>query len=54
MKKASSDAERKVDIEKAARRLVDLTGMGGQYQVMGVVGVKEPGPSEEELWPFVK
>ncbi|OSX57637.1 hypothetical protein POSPLADRAFT_1155864 [Postia placenta MAD-698-R-SB12] len=54
LKKASSDAERKADIERAARRLVDLTGMGGQYQVMGVVGVREPGPSDEELWPFVK
>ncbi|KAH9921907.1 S-adenosyl-L-methionine-dependent methyltransferase [Fomitopsis serialis] len=43
-------------IEKAANRLVDKTGMGSQYQVMGVVGARrdENSVRVEERWPFVQ
>ncbi|ODO12043.1 hypothetical protein I350_00827 [Cryptococcus amylolentus CBS 6273] len=42
--------ERREEIEKGAKRLVDLLGMGTQYQVMGVVsGVEE---LKEGIYPF--
>ncbi|KAF8633097.1 hypothetical protein AX15_001514 [Amanita polypyramis BW_CC] len=48
---AASD-ERREGIRVAARRLVDRTGMGSQYQVLGVTrGVQEAGKGV--VWPFV-
>jgi NADH dehydrogenase [ubiquinone] 1 alpha subcomplex assembly factor 7 len=46
---AATDAETTERIRKGAKRLIDTTGMGSQYQVMGF-GV---GPaSEGEVYPF--
>ena len=55
LKRAAKSEERAADIEKAAKRLVDKTGMGGQYQVMGIVGKRgdETTVAVAERWPFV-
>ena len=55
LKRTAKSEERAADIEKAANRLVDKTGMGSQYQVMGVVGKRkdEAGVRADERWPFV-
>lgn len=45
----SSPEARRKDIESGAKRLIDRTGMGKQYQVMGMVGSEEDG----EVYPFV-
>jgi NADH dehydrogenase [ubiquinone] 1 alpha subcomplex assembly factor 7 len=45
--KAASTEERRMDIRKGAKRLIDPLGMGAQYQVMGIVS-----PSKEEVYPF--
>ncbi|KAI0267855.1 S-adenosyl-L-methionine-dependent methyltransferase [Gloeopeniophorella convolvens] len=51
LQRASASPERADALGKAATRLVDATGMGKQYKVMGVTGgVKEGG---EGLWPFI-
>lgn len=51
--KSKSSSERANEIEKAAKRLTDLTGMGKQYQVLGFTS--EPVPGEDNgPWPFVK
>ncbi|KAH9831576.1 DUF185-domain-containing protein [Rhodofomes roseus] len=56
LKKSAQSEERAAEIEKAAKRLVDSTGMGSQYQVMGIVGTRkdESEVRVEERWPFVK
>jgi NADH dehydrogenase [ubiquinone] 1 alpha subcomplex assembly factor 7 len=55
LKRAAANEGRKDEIEKAARRLVDLTGMGTQYQVMGITGRSAQDESAEGQgpWPFV-
>ena len=55
LKRVAKSEERAADIEKAAKRLVDKTGMGGQYQVMGIVGKRgdETTVVVAERWPFV-
>jgi len=51
--KSQAPSERANEIEKAAKRLTDLTGMGKQYQVLGFTS--EPIPGEDNgPWPFVK
>ncbi|EIW57294.1 DUF185-domain-containing protein [Trametes versicolor FP-101664 SS1] len=45
--------ERKKQIEQAAKRLVDPTGMGTQYQIMGMTGKRKGVLADEERWPFV-
>ena len=51
--KTQASPERGSEIEKAARRLTDLTGMGKQYQVMGFTS--KPIPEEENgPWPFIE
>ncbi|KAL7423569.1 hypothetical protein Q5752_001149 [Cryptotrichosporon argae] len=45
---ASAPPVRRADIEQGAKRLVDRLGMGGQYQVMGVVPLNE----KAEVYPF--
>jgi NADH dehydrogenase [ubiquinone] 1 alpha subcomplex assembly factor 7 len=45
----TASGERKEDIRKGATRLIDVLGMGSQYQVMGI----EPGGSGMgEVYPF--
>ncbi|KAI0701907.1 S-adenosyl-L-methionine-dependent methyltransferase [Cerioporus squamosus] len=51
--KASAEDKRKKQIEDAASRLVDPTGMGSQYKVMALMGKRKAEPTEEERWPFV-
>ncbi len=45
--------ERKRQIEQAAKRLVDPTGMGTQYRSMGMTGKRKTVLADEERWPFV-
>ncbi|GAA6062439.1 hypothetical protein JCM10212_003313 [Sporobolomyces blumeae] len=51
MRSASSE-ERGKDIESAAKRLIDETGMGGQYKVMGVVPKQRQGTNKPDCFPF--
>ncbi|KAI0749705.1 S-adenosyl-L-methionine-dependent methyltransferase [Daedaleopsis nitida] len=53
LKAAATDEERRKQIEQAANRLVDPTGMGSQYQFMALTGKRTQELKEEELWPFV-
>ena len=51
------DRERQVAIAQGAKRLIDPTGMGREYAVMGVVGdgkVSGVEQEDEEVWPFVE
>lgn len=52
LKQKAGSEERKEDIDKAAKRLVDKEGMGSEYMVLGVTshGTTE---KEEDVWPFV-
>jgi NADH dehydrogenase [ubiquinone] 1 alpha subcomplex assembly factor 7 len=52
--KAAQTEERKRDITSSAKRLVDPTGMGIQYKVLGVVGGGRKGSKKGEVWPFVQ
>ena len=56
LKKAAADGQRRADIERAATRLTDRTGMGSQYQVLGVTGSKhaEGELTLQQRWPFVQ
>jgi NADH dehydrogenase [ubiquinone] 1 alpha subcomplex assembly factor 7 len=54
LKKAAKTEERKDDIDKAAKRLVDLNGMGSQYKVLGITSAMNPSQPTEGVWPFVK
>ncbi|KLO09764.1 DUF185-domain-containing protein [Schizopora paradoxa] len=52
----ATDENRNLRIRQAGRRLIDPTGMGKQYQVLGVTGkgrLESKGVGEEEVWPFV-
>ncbi|KAI0368764.1 DUF185-domain-containing protein [Pilatotrama ljubarskyi] len=51
---SAGDEERKKQIEQAAKRLVDPTGMGTQYQIMGLTGKRKTPFTDEERWPFVE
>lgn len=51
--KSQAPPERADEIEKAAKRLTDLTGMGKQYQVLGFTSEAVPG-EDDGPWPFVK
>ena len=53
LKRSAKDDARKKQIEGAAKRLVDRTGMGTQYQVMALTGRRAAEPADEEKWPFV-
>jgi hypothetical protein len=56
LKRAAALPERGAAFEKAAARLVDATGMGREYKVMGVtggLGKGGGGDAEEGVWPFV-
>ena len=51
--KSQASPERGDEIERAAKRLTDLTGMGKQYQVLGFTSEAIPG-EDDGPWPFVK
>ncbi|KAF9787471.1 S-adenosyl-L-methionine-dependent methyltransferase [Thelephora terrestris] len=51
--KSQASTERADEIEKAAKRLTDLTGMGKQYKVLGFTSAAVPG-EDNGPWPFVK
>jgi len=51
LQRAAASPERGVTLEKAASRLVDGTGMGREYKVMGVTGGVVGGTGE--VWPFI-
>ena len=51
--KSQASSERANEIEKAAKRLTDLMGMGKQYQVLGFTSRPIPGEGSDP-WPFVK
>jgi NADH dehydrogenase [ubiquinone] 1 alpha subcomplex assembly factor 7 len=55
--RGARDPARAKEIESAARRLTDGTGMGSEYKVLGVVG-REATKTEdinpgESVWPFM-
>lgn len=51
---AGKESEGSERIEKGAKRLLDLTGMGVQYNVLGMIGYggRTPQEGEERVWPF--
>lgn len=53
LKAAAPDDARRKQIEHAADRLVDPTGMGAQYKVMALTGKPREAMADEERWPFV-
>ncbi|KAI9061060.1 DUF185-domain-containing protein [Trametes sanguinea] len=54
LKASAKDDARRKDIEQAAKRLVDPTGMGTQYQIMGMAGKRKGELTDEERWPFLE
>ncbi|KAI0649421.1 DUF185-domain-containing protein [Trametes meyenii] len=56
LKAAAKDEEHRKHIDQAALRLVDPSGMGSQYQIMGMSGKKADADklSMEERWPFIE
>jgi hypothetical protein len=52
MKQAPNE-ERRLEIERAGRRLVDRAGqgMGTVYQALGITGFT--GGQQDQIWPFV-
>lgn len=50
--KSQASSERANEIEKAAKRLTDLTGMGKQYQVLAFTSAAVPG-EDNGPWPFM-
>ncbi|KAL7279010.1 hypothetical protein ACG7TL_006842 [Trametes sanguinea] len=54
LKASAKDDDRRKDIEQAAKRLVDPTGMGTQYQIMGMAGRRQGELTDEERWPFLE
>lgn len=48
---AAKTTERRTAIRDAAKRLVDRTGMGKEYQVMGITSA---GGEAGKVWPFYK
>ena len=49
--RSASSPDRSAEINDAAQRLVSPTGMGGQYQVLGITSKRE---GEGAVWPFVE
>ncbi|GAA5992727.1 hypothetical protein JCM10908_006900 [Rhodotorula pacifica] len=50
--RSAPSEERRKEIESSARRLVDKTGMGEQYKIMGVVPKGVGAMQEEGVFPF--
>ncbi len=53
LKRGAQSEDRKHEIERGAFRLINLTGMGTQYQVMGFTSSPVGELKPEERWPFV-
>lgn len=56
LKHSAKEEERKDSIEKAAGRLVDVLGMGNEYQVLGITShgkSRDDTVLVEDVWPFV-
>jgi len=52
--RAAQTEERKNAIGEAAKRLVDRTGMGREYQVLGIISDKyKLAGDSESVWPFM-
>jgi NADH dehydrogenase [ubiquinone] 1 alpha subcomplex assembly factor 7 len=51
---AAKSEDRKKVIEDAAKRLVDRTGMGKEYQFMGITSRPREGSREGQVYPFVQ
>lgn len=49
VKAAPSESNRSKDIESAAKRLIDPTGMGAQYKVLGVDALPSRGTDSEAV-----
>ncbi|KAL6301350.1 S-adenosyl-L-methionine-dependent methyltransferase [Sparassis latifolia] len=54
LQKAAQSETRAKEIKEAAQRLVDLTGMGSQYKVMGLSGKTVQKVPPEARWPFLE
>jgi NADH dehydrogenase [ubiquinone] 1 alpha subcomplex assembly factor 7 len=52
LKAHAKTEERKNEIEKAGKRLVDTAGMGSQYQVLGLTC--GGGYNAKGVWPFME
>ena len=54
LSEAAASPTRKKTIKDSANRLVDLTGMGKQYKVLGLTGTgpAAEGPTGFGVWPF--
>jgi NADH dehydrogenase [ubiquinone] 1 alpha subcomplex assembly factor 7 len=53
LQRAASFPERADTLGKAAARLVDPTGMGKEYKVMGVTGGAARAADADGVWPFI-
>jgi NADH dehydrogenase [ubiquinone] 1 alpha subcomplex assembly factor 7 len=54
--KRAETQEQKERLQLAASRLVDVDGMGGQYQVLGITNARQPSEEGVEgvpIYPFV-
>lgn len=51
LKRAAKTDDREVEIDKAVDRLLDVSGMGSEYQVLGVTSHGEQ--AVEDVWPFI-
>ena len=51
---AAKSEDRKKVIEDAAKRLEDRTGMGKEYQFMGITSRPGEGSREGQVYPFVQ
>lgn len=51
---AAKSGDRKKVIKDAAKRLVDRTGMGKEYQFMGITSRPPEGSREGQVYPFVQ
>jgi NADH dehydrogenase [ubiquinone] 1 alpha subcomplex assembly factor 7 len=49
LKHGSKTEQRERVIEEAAKRLVDSTGMGKEYRVLGITGSDKG----QDTWPFM-
>lgn len=60
--KATESEERKKDLERSSKRLIDPTGMGAQYKFLGLEAPKRKsgesdetnleGAEQEKIYPF--
>jgi NADH dehydrogenase [ubiquinone] 1 alpha subcomplex assembly factor 7 len=56
LKRSAESEARKEVIDKAASRLVDILGMGKEYQVLGITSHRRSGDDAgamKGVWPFM-